>query len=86
VGLSGAHRKTPYSRGQAAFDTDNSGLELSKQRTLDGFECRYHFFRHALDVLPAVGGLWLVIVVLCCFGGFLLWMIIQKIAGCTPPR
>lgn len=31
------------------------------------------------------GGLWVVIVVLCGFGGFLLWMIIQKIAGCAPP-
>ena len=32
------------------------------------------------------GGLWVVIGVLCCVGGFLLWMFIQKIAGCTPPR
>jgi uncharacterized membrane-anchored protein len=30
------------------------------------------------------GGLWVVIGVLCCVGGFLLWMFIQKIAGCTP--
>ena len=32
------------------------------------------------------GGLWVVIVVLCGFGGFLLWMTIHKIAGCTSPR
>lgn len=31
------------------------------------------------------GDLWVIILVLCSFGGMLLWMIIEKLAGCTPP-
>jgi len=31
------------------------------------------------------GDLWVIILVLCSFGGLLLWMIIEKVAGCAPP-
>jgi hypothetical protein len=31
------------------------------------------------------GGLWVIMLVLCSFGGLLLWMIIEKVAGCAPP-
>ena len=31
------------------------------------------------------GDLWVIILVLCSFGGLLLWMIIEIVAGCAPP-
>jgi hypothetical protein len=31
------------------------------------------------------GDRWVIIIVLCCFGGFLVWMIVEKLVGCAPP-